>query len=33
MIAEPSDQDSVRIDFDPGSGQHWDLSFIESRAD
>ena len=27
-IAEPSDQDSMRIDFDPGSGQHWDLSFI-----
>jgi len=30
-IAEPSDQDSVRIDFDPGSGQHWDLSFINEE--
>ena len=30
-IAEPSDQDSMRIDFDPGSGQHWDLVIHKRR--
>ena len=27
-IVDSSDQDRVKIDFDPGSSQHWDLSFI-----
>jgi len=30
-ITNLSDQDSVKIDFDPGSSQHWDLSFINEE--
>ena len=30
-IADASDQDSVRIDFDLGSAQHWNLSFIKEE--
>ena len=33
-IVVSSDQDRVKIDFDPDSSQHWDLSFInEEPAD
>ena len=28
-ITNSSDEDRVKIDFDPGSSQHWDLSFNE----
>ena len=31
-ITNLSDQDSVKIDFDPGSSQHWGLSFINEEA-
>jgi hypothetical protein len=30
-ITNLSDQDSVKIDFDPGSSQHWGLSFINEE--
>jgi hypothetical protein len=30
-IADASDRDSVRIDFDLGSAQHWNLSFINEE--
>src|SRR5262245_15078880 len=30
-MADSSDRDSVKIDFDPGSSQHWYLSFINEQ--